>query len=255
MTGVRREVREVGGAPVGWIVLDNAAKLNVVDSALCRGLAEAVEETARAPGVRALVLTGEGDRAFIGGADVREMAALTPESAWTFISGLRAACAAVRAAPVPAIARIAGYCLGGGLEIAAACDFRIAAEGARFGMPEVRVGVPSVIDAALLPDLIGWGRTRMLLYTGETIGAEEALAWGLVERLAPRAGLDEAVARALGGIASAGPRAVRAQKALIRRWERLPREEAIDAGKAAFAAAFGTDEPGRMMRAFLDRRR
>ena len=209
MVGVRREVRTVGGAPVGRVTLDNAARLNVVDSALCRELAEAVTALGGEPEVRALVLAGAGDRAFIGGADIREMADLEPDSAETFISGLRAVCAAIRAAPVPVVARVAGYCLGGGLEIAAACDFRIAAEGARFGMPEVRVGVPSVIDAALLPDLIGWGRTRLLVYTGETIDAREALAWGLVERLVPAAALDEAVTAALEGIAAAGSRAVR----------------------------------------------
>ena len=252
---VRREVREVGGAPVGWVILDNEAKLNTVDSALCRALADAVSELAAMPDLRALVLAGAGERAFVGGADVGEMVGLDPDSAPAFIGGLRAVCAALRAAPVPAIARIAGYCLGGGLEIAAACDFRIAARGARFGMPEVKVGVPSVIDAALLPDLIGWGRTRMLVYTGETIDAGEALAWGLVERLVPADALDDAVARALGHIVAAGPRAVRAQKALVREWERLPREAAIEAGKAVFAAAYRSDEPRRLMRAFLDRPR
>lgn len=255
MPGVRGEVREVDGAPVGWVVLDNAAKLNTVDSALCRALADAVSELAAMPDLRALALTGAGDRAFVGGADVREMVGLDPDTAPAFIAGLRSVCAALRAAPVPVIARIAGYCLGGGLEIAAACDFRIAARGARFGMPEVKVGVPSVIDAALLPDLIGWGRTRMLVYTGETIDAEEALAWGLVERLVPADSLDDAVARALGHIVVAGPRAVRAQKALVREWERLPREAAIEAGKAVFAAAYRSDEPRRLMRAFLDRPR
>lgn len=255
MPAVTREVRRIGGAPVGWIAVDNAARLNVVDSALCRDLAGAVAELGAAAELRALVLTGAGDRAFIGGADINEMAALDARSAAAFIRGLRGACAAIRAAPIPAVARIAGYCLGGGLEIAAACDFRIAAEGARFGMPEVRVGVPSVIDAALLPDLIGWGRTRMLLYTGETIDAREALAWGLVERLVPPDALDDAVAAAVGGIAAAGPRAIRAQKALVRRWESLAREDAIEAGVAAFAAAWETDEPRRLMRAFLDRPR
>ncbi len=255
MAGIRHRIRRVGSAQIGWVTVDNAAKLNVVDSALCRGMSDAIATLGRDPDVRALVLTGAGDRAFIGGADIREMAGLEPRSAEAFISRLREVCAAIRAAPVPVVARIAGYCLGGGLEIAAACDFRIAAEGARFGMPEVRVGVPSVIDAALLPDLIGWGRTRMLVYTGEIIGAQDALAWGLVEKLVPPAALDDAVEEALAGIAKAGPRAIRAQKALIRQWERLPREQAIEAGKSVFATAYESDEPKRLMRAFIDRPR
>lgn len=255
MPAVLSEVRAAGGAPVGWITLDNAAKLNVLDRALCRELRAAIAGVAADEAVRAIVLAGAGGRAFIGGADVREMAGLDPPSAEAFISDLHGVCAAIRAAPVPVVARIAGWCLGGGLEVAAACDFRIAAEGSRFGMPEVRVGIPSVIDAALLPDLIGWGRTRMLVYTGDVIDAREALAWGLIEKLVPASSLDDAVAAALASIAAAGPRAVRAQKALIRQWERLPREEAIDAGKAVFAEAYESDEPRRMMGAFLERQR
>ena len=86
-----------------------------------------------------------------------------------------------------------GWCLGGGLEVAAACDFRIAAHDAKFGMPEVRVGIPSVIHAALLPRLIGWGRARWLVMTAENIDAPTALAWGLIDVMAPPGGLDAAV--------------------------------------------------------------
>src|SRR5262249_20570846 len=104
------------------------------------------------PELRALVLTGAGDRAFIGGADIREMSALAnPNDGRAFITRLHHCCDAIRAIPVPTIARINGLTLGGGLEIAAACDVRIAAERAVFGMPEVKPGIPSVIDAALLP--------------------------------------------------------------------------------------------------------
>ena len=152
---------------------------------------------------------------------------------------------------MPIIARIEGYALGAGLEVAAACDLRIAAEGARFGMPEVKVGIPSVIEAALLPPLIGWGRTRRLLYTGETIDAAEAERWGLVERCVPKAELDGAVEQVLDAILACGPRAIRLQKALIREWEDLPLSQAIARGIARFGEAFRTDEPKRMMGAFL----
>ena len=102
--------------------------------------------------LRALILTGAGDRAFIGGADINEMVELDQESARIFITHLHEACTALRNLPVPVIARISGYCLGAGLEVAASCDLRIASEHSSFGMPEVRVGIPSVIEAALLPD-------------------------------------------------------------------------------------------------------
>jgi enoyl-CoA hydratase/carnithine racemase len=105
----------------------------------------------------------------IGGADIKEMARLDQASAEKFITGLRDLCEAARAFPAPVIARMPGWCLGGGLEFATACDFRIAAHDAKFGMPEVKVGIPSVIHAALLPRLIGWGRARWLVMTAENI--------------------------------------------------------------------------------------
>ena len=97
---------------------------------------------------------------------------------------------------MPVIARVNGYALGAGLEIAAACDLRIASSNAVFGMPEVKVGIPSVVEAALLPGLIGWGRTRELLLWGENIDAATALAWGLVEHVVAPGELNAAVERA-----------------------------------------------------------
>jgi enoyl-CoA hydratase len=113
----------------------------------------------------------------IGGADIKEMATLDQASAERFIAGLRDLCEAVRAFAAPVIARISGYCISG-LEFAAAYDLRIAAHDARFAIPEVKVGIPSVIHAALLPRLIGWGRARWLILTAATIDAPTALAWG-----------------------------------------------------------------------------
>ena len=103
------------------------------------------------------------------------------------------------------IARLPGWCLGGGLEVAAACDFRIAAHDAMFGMPEVRVGIPSVIHAALLPRLIGWGRARWLVMTAENIDAPTALGWGLVDMVAPQGGLDAAVEHTVKALLECGP--------------------------------------------------
>jgi len=141
------------------------------------------------------------------------------------------------------IARLQGWTIGAGLEIAAACDLRIAADGALFAMPEVRMGLPGAIEAALLPLLIGWGRTRRLLLTGEPIDAATACAWGLVEEVVAPAELDRAVRRLVGDILAGGPRAVRGQKALIRAWEDLSPADAIARGIDAFAAAWDSDEP------------
>jgi len=253
---VRTEVDERGEADcVARVTVDRPAKLNVLDSATAASLAAAFRALAGDERLRAVVLTGAGERAFIGGADIAEMATLDAGRAEAFIRGVHAACAAIRECPVPVIARVRGYCLGAGLEVAAACDVRIGAADAMLGMPEVRVGVPSVIEAALLPSLIGWGRTRELLLTGESLPAARAREAGLLEDVVPAAELDEAVERRLAAILASGPRAVRAQKALIRRWEQLPLEAAIEAGVAAFREAFAHDEPRVLMRAFLDRSR
>lgn len=237
---------------VAMVVIDNPARLNALGSGLLAEFAQALAAVGDDPGLRAVVVTGAGPRAFVGGADIGEMARIDgPDAARGFITGVHRACAAVRACPVPVIARIQGYCFGAGLELAAACDIRIASERAEFGMPEVRLGIPSVVEAALLPTLIGWGRTRRLLLTGETIDAARALAWGLVEAVTPADALDAAVKECLADILACGPRAIRAQKALIGAWETLPLAEAIAAGVESFAAAYRTDEPRRMMAEFL----
>lgn len=248
------------GGEAAFVTIAHDRKLNTLNAGLMRRFAAAMAALSSRPSLRAVVLTGEGTRAFVGGADIIEMTAIAdPAAARAFIRLVHSCCRAVRDCPVPVIARIGGWTLGAGLELAAACDLRIAADSARFGMPEVRVGIPSVVEAALLPGLIGWGRTRRLLLLGETIGAAEALQWGFLERVVPAAQLDAAVEEWLGHLDAAGPLAIRRQKALIRTWEELPASQAIAAGIPAFAASWdtpgGVSEPSRMMRRFLDRPR
>ncbi len=241
---------------VAWVAVDHDAKLNTLNPALMEEFAATFAALAQDAALRAVVLTGAGPRAFIGGADITAMAAIPDEKgARAFIRLVHGCCRAVRDCPVPVVAAVNGWCLGAGLEVAAACDLRIAADSAKFGMPEVRVGIPSVVEAALLPGLIGWGRTRRLLLLGETIDAAEALDWGLVERVVARDALDAAVEDWVAMLLEAGPGAIRAQKALIRRWEDLPQTAAIVAGIDAFGAAWRTEEPRRMLGAFAARRK
>ncbi|MBL6455158.1 enoyl-CoA hydratase/isomerase family protein [Belnapia sp. T6] len=241
---------------IARVVIDHQAKLNTLNPGLMRDFIAAMDGVGRDESLQAVVVTGAGPKAFIGGADIGTMAAIDDkDAAEAFITLVHGCCRAVRDCPAPVIARLNGWTLGAGLELAAACDLRLAAEGARFGMPEVRVGIPSVVEAALLPGLIGWGRTRRLLLLGETISAAEALDWGLVERVAPEAGLDAALAEWLAMLGSAGCRALRLQKALIRRWEDLPLTEAIAAGIPSFASAWETEEPRHMLGAFAHRPR
>ncbi len=238
---------------VARLTVDNQSKLNVVGTALLDDFSRQLEHLGADDTLRAVIVTGAGSKAFIGGADITEMSRLDEKSARSFITRLHRVCQALRDLPFPAIARISGYALGAGLEIAAACDLCIASTTARFGMPEVKVGIPSVIEAALLPGLIGWGRTRRLLLTGEIHSAQEAEAWGLVDMLATPARLDKVVEATVASILKAGPNAIRIQKKLIRAWEDLPLSAAIETGIDAFAEAYSTDEPRRMMQDFLNR--
>jgi len=237
------------------LTICNAGPLTILNTPVIAGVREGLTALARDPDIRALILAGQTEKSMIGGADIKEMATLDQASAERFITGLRDLCEAVRAFPAPTIARMPGWCLGGGLEVAAACDFRVAAADAKFAMPEVKVGIPSVIHAALLPRLIGWGRARWMLLTAATIDAPTALAWGLVDVVAGDEGLDDAVERTLDMILECGPQALRAQKALLRQWEDLPLQESVDISIGAFGRSFLTNEPHRLMQGFLDRKR
>ena len=240
---------------IATVTVHHTAKLNILTSALMVSLAEAFEQLAGDEGLAVVILTGAGERAFIGGANIDEMAELNAGSARAFILQIHRICDAIRNCPVPVIARMQGYTLGAGLEIAAACDIRIAAEGSQFGMPEVKIGIPSVVEAALLPMLIGWGRTRELLMFGQIIPAEKALAWGLVERVVPAADLPGEVSRYADALLEAGPKAIRIQKKLILQWEKQPPAEAIQSGVEAFVSAWDSTEPRERMQAFLRSKR
>jgi enoyl-CoA hydratase len=237
---------------VAQLTISNAGKLNILGTPVIRDLTSAMTTLTQEPGLRALIITGSGEQSFIGGADISEMARLDQVSGETFIRGLRDLCEAVRRAPVPVVARIQGWCLGGGLEVAMACDLRVAAPTAHFAMPEVKLGIPSVIHAALMPRLIGMARARWLILTGATIDAATALQWGLIDVVAGTAGLDAAVADALAPILACGPNVIATQKALLRQWEELPLNEAIAATVPAFGRIFASGEPQRYMQAFLD---
>ena len=243
------------GGRIATVCHDNEARLNVIDRESAEALSAAIRQAGRSPDVRVIVLRGAGGRAFIGGADIREMVDLTPETSRSFISAIHGICAAIRGAPIPVVARLSGYCLGAGLEVAASCDLRVADATAKFAMPEVQVGIPSVIEAALLPRLVGWGRASRLIYTGETIGAERAHDWGLVDSLVPEGGLDDEIARTADMICAAGPVAIRLQKALLRDWEELPLREAVERSIDCLAKGFASGEARERMSAFLNRKR
>jgi enoyl-CoA hydratase/carnithine racemase len=252
---VRREPRQEGGI-VAYVTIDNEAKHNALPVEGRAMLAEIMLGLSVEPELRCVVLTGAGSKSFIGGANIGEMSefpnAVIAErgSATT-----HAACDSIRRVPVPVIARISGYCLGAGMEIASSCDMRVATTTAKFGMPEVRYGVPSGMEACLIPRLIGWGKARELVFTGDIIDAAEAYHFGYVEKLVPPEGLDEQVERWVHSICISGPRAIRLQKELIDDWERMSITDAIQAGIRSVGRAHLTEEPRRLMKQWQEQQK
>jgi enoyl-CoA hydratase/carnithine racemase len=241
-------------AGIATLELRNAGRLNIVGSAAIAELGTALRALAAAPGLRVVVLRGSGERAFIGGADIGEMVGLTPATATTFIAALAGLCDAVMQMPVPVIARLSGWCLGGGLEVALACDLRLADDSATFGMPEVRVGIPSVIHAALLPRLVGQSRADWLLLCCENIDAARAEAWGLVHERCPVGGLDALIERRARSLAALPPQALRQQKRLLQHWQTVPLTQAVSDSIGEFARAYASGEPQALMGEFMARK-
>ncbi|MDB5925565.1 MAG: hypothetical protein JWN13_4501 [Betaproteobacteria bacterium] len=240
---------------VAYVTVNNPEKRNTLGMPGKRAIADTFNKLAADDLLRVAVITGAGDKSFIAGADIAEMKDLNAEQAEVEHTLTHVANESIQMFPVPVIARINGWCLGFGTELAAACDMRIGVDTAKFGMPEVRVGIPSGMEAVLLPALVGWGKAAELIYTGDIIDAQEAYRCGFLQKVVPAAELDAAVEKMVSSILLGGPRAIRLQKALIRDWQRMSITDSVWQGIRACVAARSTDEPKRMMEAFMARKR
>ena len=216
---------------VARIFLNRPEKANALNSAMLVALAQ-VFSSLDLETLRVVVVAGRG-RNFCGGADAAELKALVPANAGAFVEKIHQVCKVIRDLPVPVVARLHGAVIGAGLEIAAACDLRVAAEGTKFSMPEVKLGIPSVVEAALLPRLMGSGRAAWLVLTGDAIDARRALDWGLVEEVA--ADVDLAAGKLVKSLMAGDPGALREQKRLLQLWDEAPLATAVAASIAAFS--------------------
>jgi enoyl-CoA hydratase/carnithine racemase len=238
---------------LAWVTLDRPP-LNLIVPEMVEGIRATFDALRRDPTVRAAIITGAG-RATTGGMQLQVLREFTPATAKAFIASLHDAINLVHDAPFPTVCMITGACLGAGFELAMACDLRTAAAGALLGLPEIRVGIPSVIEAALLPGMVGPGRAAEILLTGEPVTAEQALEWGLVNRVAPPAELRAVTAELVGRIVECAPTAVRLQKELIVRWRNTDQRTAVEYGVNAFGQSFATGEPREAMDAYLGKRK
>jgi enoyl-CoA hydratase len=217
--------------------------------------AEAAGSEEEAAEVRAVILTGAG-KAFVAGADIAEMVSMTNAEAKRFSYAGHALCALIEAAPFPVIAAVNGFALGGGCELALACDFIYAAEGAKLGQPEVNLAIiPGFGGTQRLVRRVGAARARELIYTGDQISADQALALGLVNAVVPVAELLLRARDTALKIASRGPLAIAAAKRVALCGENLDLPAACELEAQAFAGLFGSEDQREGMRAFLEKRK
>ena len=225
---------------VRWIVLDRPQKLNALTIADIREITRLVADPG--PGVRALAFTGAGDRAFCAGVHTATFVGLDPDSARAFISELRDCLAAVRTSPMPTVAMVHGHCLGAGFELVLACDLRVSTADSWYGLPEVKVGVPSVIDAALLPAHVGLAMAKEIILTGDSYPAAELYRLGLLNRVVPYDDLRASTADLLAKVTRHTAVVLASQKRLFEIWQNRTLVDAIDASVDEFAGVFAAPE-------------
>jgi enoyl-CoA hydratase len=240
---------------VATVTIQRPDKLNALDARVVAQLTRAFSDLGAAADVRCAILTGAG-KAFVAGADIAAMAELSPLEAKRFADAGHALGALLEALPFPVIAAVNGFALGGGCELALACDFIYAAEGAKLGQPEVTLGIlPGFGGTQRLVRRVGAARARELVYTGDLISAEQALAIGLINAVYPAAELLSRAQETAVKIASRGPLAVAAAKRIMLRGEALDLPAACELEAQAFAALFGTEDQRAGMRAFLEKQK
>ena len=248
---------DIGSGQVGVVVtkLEGRGQLNLLGRDTFLGLNAELDRLDQDRSVRAIILTGSGDRAFSAGVDLEQMKDLEPADAEIFITALHGPARKLLTMSVPAIAAIKGPCLGGALELILACDIRIATEGAIMGLPEVQVGIPSVIEASLLPPTVGLGRARRLLLTGETVNAAEALAMGLVDIVVPEDSLMNKAHEIADQFLGMSRDVLASQKDIITKWLELGEEDSAKFTIQEFSRIFNTSAPHEGMSAFLEKRK
>jgi enoyl-CoA hydratase len=246
-------VEREGGVAV--LTIDRQEKLNALDGQVVEEIGQALLEL-EADAPRAIVVTGAGERSFIAGADIKAISVMGPLEAKRFSEIGHAAMALLDRSPVPTIAAVNGFALGGGCEVAIACDVRIAAENALFGFPEVSLGIlPGMGGTQRLPRLIGPALAKELIFTGRRISAEEALDIGLVNRIVPQGGALDAARELAAEISANGPVAVRHAKAAANRALDVDLISGLEYEADQFALLFASEDASEGMGAFIEKRK
>lgn len=238
-----------------WITIHRPTKLNALDRATVEALVGAVRAAIDDPATRAIAVTGAGEKAFVAGADIAAMSTYSASEGQAFARFLQSSLDTIERSPKPVVAAVNGFALGGGCELAMACHVRIASANARFGQPEVNLGlIPGAGGSQRLPRIVGRGRALDLLLTGAMIDAEEAHRIGLVNRVVPTDSLESTVTEYATTLAAKSPMALaRCLEAVLSGTE-TSQEEAMRAEAALFGLCFATDDMKEGTAAFLEKR-
>lgn len=240
---------------VATVTINNPDRLNALDEDHLQGLLETFREIAGRPAIRAVILTGAGEKAFVAGANIKQMATMDEAAAIRFGRLGHAVGAAIERLPQPVIAAIRGFALGGGCELALACDIRLCSTDARFAQPEVGLGIPPGWGGTQrLTRLVGQGIASELIFTGRHVRAEEALRIGLVNAVHEPEHLIDAAREMAGKIAANSPQAVRLSKRLIARAQDAHPSAGLAEEAQAFARVFGSHDQREGMGAFVEKR-
>ncbi len=242
---------------VAILTLNRADRMNAVDLATLAALRAAVDELWGDTEVRAVIVTGAGEKAFCAGADLKERAGMTPAQVRRFLKNIREVMGEIEHLPKPVIAAVNGLALGGGTELALACDIRIAADNASMGLTEATLAIiPGAGGTQRLPRLVGKGRAKELIFTGRRVDAAEALAIGLVEDVVPAAELlDRAKALALRIVENTGPVAIAQAKFAINRGMEVDLESGLAIEAKAYEVTIPTKDRTEALRAFGEKRK
>ena len=251
-------VRAEKDGAIGWLVLDNPARLNALDSAMWRAIPPAVAQFDADPEVRVIVLRGEGDKAFAVGMDISEFetARTTPEQVAAFDRLIDEALHALQSSPKPVIAMIRGFCMGGGVEISLACDLRYCSEDVQMAIPAARLGLGYGVDGTKrLVETVGHANAREIFFTGRRYNAAEAFSIGLVHHIVPTAELEAFVRKTAEGMAENAPLTLAAAKILIEEFVRPSGEPDLAKGLAAIERCALSEDYQEGRKAFMEKRK
>jgi enoyl-CoA hydratase len=241
---------------IGVLAVNRPKALNALNMETLRDIQMGIQEVKNHPETKVLIVTGSGERAFVAGADISEMRGMNSIEALDFSKLGHLTMKMIEDLDRPVLAAVNGFALGGGTELALACDFIYASENAKFGLPEVTLGIfPGFGGTQRLPRLIGKGKAKELILTGKMINSQEALALGIVNRVFPQASLMEETKKVASQIAASGAVGVRLAKTVVNAGFNMELTEACSLESYAFSLGFTTEDQKEGMTAFLEKRK